>query len=65
MDDIKSALVNAGYRCSAFHKEPSALKTDAPNHVGDRRREREREGSPRTTTTPLPPDKLSFKRVVS
>jgi len=33
MDDFKSALVNAGYRCSAFHKDPAAIKTDAPNHV--------------------------------
>ena len=33
LDDIRSALINAGYRCSAFHKEPSALKTDAPNNV--------------------------------
>ena len=25
--------MNAGYRCSATHKEPSAIKTDAPNSV--------------------------------
>jgi len=30
---MKSALVNAGYRVSAFHKEPLAFKTDAPNRV--------------------------------
>jgi tRNA (guanine26-N2/guanine27-N2)-dimethyltransferase len=26
-------LVNAGYRVSAYHKEPQAIKTDAPNQV--------------------------------
>lgn len=30
---FKAALVNAGYRVSAYHKEPLAIKTDAPNHV--------------------------------
>jgi tRNA (guanine26-N2/guanine27-N2)-dimethyltransferase len=33
LDDVRSALINAGYRVSAFHKEPSAIKTDAPNAV--------------------------------
>ena len=33
MDLLKSALINAGYRVSAFHKEPSAIKTNAPNAV--------------------------------
>eukprot|EP00614_Pseudopedinella_elastica_P005243 CAMPEP_0172598562 /NCGR_PEP_ID=MMETSP1068-20121228/18596_1 /TAXON_ID=35684 /ORGANISM="Pseudopedinella elastica, Strain CCMP716" /LENGTH=636 /DNA_ID=CAMNT_0013398471 /DNA_START=37 /DNA_END=1947 /DNA_ORIENTATION=+ len=33
LDDIKSALINAGYRVSGFHKEPNALKTDAPSEV--------------------------------
>ena len=30
---FKAALANAGYRMSAYHKEPNALKTDAPNSV--------------------------------
>ena len=30
---FKAALVNAGYRVSSYHKDPSAIKTDAPNHV--------------------------------
>ncbi len=30
---FKSALVNAGYRVSGYHKEPLAIKTDAPNSV--------------------------------
>lgn len=33
MTAFKAALVNAGYRVSAYHKEPQAVKTDAPNHV--------------------------------
>jgi tRNA (guanine26-N2/guanine27-N2)-dimethyltransferase len=33
MTTFKAALVNAGYRVSAYHKEPSAIKTDAPNYV--------------------------------
>jgi tRNA (guanine26-N2/guanine27-N2)-dimethyltransferase len=33
MTTFKAALVNAGYRVSAYHKEPSAVKTDAPNYV--------------------------------
>jgi tRNA (guanine26-N2/guanine27-N2)-dimethyltransferase len=31
--EFKSALVNAGYRVSHFHHDPSAFKTDAPNSV--------------------------------
>lgn len=30
---IQAALVNAGYRVSAYHKESQAIKTDAPNNV--------------------------------
>lgn len=30
---FKGALVNAGYKVSGYHKEPSAVKTDAPDHV--------------------------------
>lgn len=30
---MKAALVNAGYRVSASHKAPQAIKTDAPNRV--------------------------------
>ena len=30
---FKAALANAGYRMSAYHKEPNALKTDAPNRI--------------------------------
>ncbi len=30
---FKAALINAGYRVSGYHKEPQAIKTDAPNHV--------------------------------
>ena len=30
---VKAALVNAGYRVSGYHKEPQAIKTDAPNQV--------------------------------
>ena len=33
MDSFKSAIMNAGYRVSAYHKEASAVKSDAPNHV--------------------------------
>jgi tRNA (guanine26-N2/guanine27-N2)-dimethyltransferase len=29
--DIQAALVNAGYRVSQAHHEPTAIKTDAPN----------------------------------
>jgi tRNA (guanine26-N2/guanine27-N2)-dimethyltransferase len=31
--EIKSALVNAGYRVSGHHREPLAIKTDAPPSV--------------------------------
>jgi tRNA (guanine26-N2/guanine27-N2)-dimethyltransferase len=33
MDQVRAALINAGYRVSAFHKEADAIKTDAPNQV--------------------------------
>jgi tRNA (guanine26-N2/guanine27-N2)-dimethyltransferase len=33
MTMFKAALVNAGYRVSGYHKEPHAIKTDAPNSV--------------------------------
>ena len=33
MVTFKAALVNAGYEVSAYHKEPGAVKTNAPNHV--------------------------------
>ncbi|KAL7506202.1 hypothetical protein ACHAXN_003722 [Cyclotella atomus] len=33
MQSFRAALINAGYRVSAYHKEPQAVKTDAPNHV--------------------------------
>lgn len=33
MVDIQAALVNAGYRVSQQHKEPQAVKTDAPDDV--------------------------------
>lgn len=33
MKKFKAALINAGYRVSGYHKEPNAVKTDAPNHV--------------------------------
>eukprot|EP00569_Conticribra_weissflogii_P001863 CAMPEP_0171352522 /NCGR_PEP_ID=MMETSP0878-20121228/41784_1 /TAXON_ID=67004 /ORGANISM="Thalassiosira weissflogii, Strain CCMP1336" /LENGTH=736 /DNA_ID=CAMNT_0011858175 /DNA_START=221 /DNA_END=2431 /DNA_ORIENTATION=+ len=33
MTMFRAALANAGYRSSAYHKEPQAVKTDAPNHV--------------------------------
>jgi tRNA (guanine26-N2/guanine27-N2)-dimethyltransferase len=31
--DFKAALINAGYKVSGYHKEPTAIKTDAPDHV--------------------------------
>jgi tRNA (guanine26-N2/guanine27-N2)-dimethyltransferase len=34
--EFKSALINAGYRVSHFHHDPSAFKTDAPNSVVSR-----------------------------
>lgn len=33
MDKIRCALTNAGYRVRIYHKEPDAIKTDAPNEV--------------------------------
>ncbi|CAE7518577.1 Trmt1, partial [Symbiodinium microadriaticum] len=33
MNEFKAALINAGYRVSNFHKDPLAIKTDAPNSV--------------------------------
>jgi tRNA (guanine26-N2/guanine27-N2)-dimethyltransferase len=30
---FKAAIVNAGYRVSGYHKEPQAIKTDAPNRI--------------------------------
>lgn len=33
MDEMKAALINGGYRVSNQHKEPSAVKTDAPPEV--------------------------------
>jgi len=33
MIKIKAALANAGFRCSGQHKEPMAVKTDAPPQV--------------------------------
>ena len=30
---MKGALVNAGFRVSGYHKEPQAIKTDAPNRI--------------------------------
>jgi tRNA (guanine26-N2/guanine27-N2)-dimethyltransferase len=33
LTQFKAALVNAGYRVSGYHKEPHAIKTNAPNSV--------------------------------
>lgn len=33
MEKFQAAIVNAGYRVSGQHKEPQAVKTDAPNRV--------------------------------
>jgi tRNA (guanine26-N2/guanine27-N2)-dimethyltransferase len=33
IDKFKSALINAGYRVSGYHKEAQAIKTNAPNSV--------------------------------
>ena len=30
---FKGALVNAGYKVSGYHKDPSAIKTDAPGNI--------------------------------
>lgn len=31
LSDVKAALMNAGYRVGGYHKDPQAIKTDAPN----------------------------------
>jgi tRNA (guanine26-N2/guanine27-N2)-dimethyltransferase len=31
--EFKAALINAGYKVSGYHKEPTAIKTDAPDYV--------------------------------
>ena len=31
LNTVKAALINAGYRVSGYHKDPQAIKTDAPN----------------------------------
>lgn len=33
LQQVKAAIFNAGYKVSGFHKEPEALKTDAPSQV--------------------------------
>lgn len=33
LSTITAALVNAGFRVSGYHKDPEAIKTDAPNSV--------------------------------
>lgn len=33
MVDVQAAIINAGFRVSQQHKEPQALKTDAPDNV--------------------------------
>jgi tRNA (guanine26-N2/guanine27-N2)-dimethyltransferase len=33
LKSFKAAIVNAGYKVSGYHKEPGAIKTDAPGHV--------------------------------
>lgn len=33
MNQMKAALLNAGFRVSGFHKDPQAIKTDAPGDV--------------------------------
>ena len=33
LQKTKAALVNAGYQVSGYHKQPEALKTNAPSHV--------------------------------
>jgi tRNA (guanine26-N2/guanine27-N2)-dimethyltransferase len=50
---IVNALVNAGYRVSGYHKEPVALKTDAPPRVvWDVMREYHRQHAGATTPQP-------------
>jgi tRNA (guanine26-N2/guanine27-N2)-dimethyltransferase len=31
INTVKAALINAGYRVSGYHKDPQAIKTNAPN----------------------------------
>ena len=56
MQMVRNALLNAGYRVSAYHKEPLAVKTDAPNQVvWDVMRawyEQQKERYPKTTRIP-------------
>eukprot|EP00978_Attheya_sp_CCMP212_P013364 scaffold33622_cov51-Attheya_sp.AAC.5 len=33
LQQVKAALVNAGYRVSVYHKEAQAIKTDAPSRI--------------------------------
>ena len=33
MAEVKAALSHAGYRCSQFHRDPDAIKTDAPPRI--------------------------------
>ena len=33
MKQFKAAIVNAGYKVSGYHKDPNAIKTDAPHNV--------------------------------
>lgn len=33
MEKVRNALINAGYRVSAYHKDPQAIKTNAPAQV--------------------------------
>lgn len=33
LNAVKSALISAGYSVSGYHKEPSAIKTDAPSSI--------------------------------
>ena len=33
IDLVRAALINGGYRVSSYHKEPEAIKTDAPNDI--------------------------------
>ena len=57
MKDIQAALINAGYRVSQQHKEPTALKTDAPpNVVWDVMRCWVREKFPALLETPIEND---------
>jgi len=33
LKSFKGAIINAGYKVSGYHKDPNAIKTDAPSHV--------------------------------